>query len=188
MAFGFVKKIGKGIVKGVGAVGKVGVKAVKIIPKPIRNLAYETIVPAPIRKVVSKAVKAVEKIPVVKTIVSKLVNKGVQMNSAEKVIRELVELTEAAKGGGAALLPALLETVMALSSAYQDLNDLTPAERVHMFSEALDNLIGEEDNALIGPGKKVNLTIPFVSTETLSDLIIEGASKALEAKWTTTTT
>ena len=166
MAFGWLKKI----VKPIGSV-------VKIIPKPIRNLVYETAVPAPIRKIVGKAIKV---IPIVKT----LIKGDSEMNAIEKILRQLVEFAITVKEKSTVeLITALLPMVLDLKSVYDEIAGMGKEEMLEQFRIALDNVIGEEANALIGPAGLLKADIPYVNFEQFSDLLINGAMEALRLKY-----
>lgn len=171
MAFGFLKKIGKAIISVPGKV----VGLVKKIPKPITDIAIE-VLPAPARKVVTVVDKVIP--------ISKLFLKGGDnMNPVETVLRKLVQVVEATRDGiGVEDIGVLVSFLTDTSSAYTAYMAATPDEKVAMLKEALDNMIGTEENALIGPGKPINVDIPIVDDELATDVIIDGAMTYLRQR------
>jgi len=166
-----VKKVGSTVGKTAYSVGKSAVSVVKKVPKPIVKLAYDTVVPESAKKVINKAVAVSKHVPLLKHLI-----KGGErtVNPVERVMREIVDVAQAALTGGN-ILTQLIEAVMALSPAYQEILEATPEGRVELFREALDNMIGSEEDALVGPNGVIPLDIPFVDDEKVTDLVIEGA-------------
>lgn len=188
MVFGFIKKAVKGIGKGIGKGAGAGVKLVKKLPQPLINLAYDAVFAIVMKRLKGKTVKYLFYIIIVlKQIITKtLFPRGASMNPFERAIREIVDVVDAAITKNGNVVVELIEAVMSLGSVYKEIDDLSPEQRIPMLREALDNLIGNEPGAVIGPNGKIKFSIPFVGLETVSDLIINGAMEVLKAKYRTT--
>jgi len=107
---------------------------------------------------------------------------GSTVNEFESAIRKIIEAVVGLgeKSGlekALALVPALL-AIQEVSSAIQG---VSKDEYVPKLKEALDNLIGSEENALIGDGANaiIKVDLKYVSVEKLTDLILDSAEKAL---------
>ena len=140
------------------------------------------IVTTPVKVVKSAAVLAKSAVKLVKPKGANIMNDSVKI---EKAIREIVEAIIASrKKSGLELAVALVPMMIDIKSIMDSIKDIPEAEWVPNLRTALDNLIGEEENALIGPHEAalVKVDIPYVGLEEVSDLILRTAEKAILAK------
>ena len=133
---------------------------------------------------VTKAIGIASKVlPIVKTLISKIRRNG--MNPFEKLVRDLIETLVGLKSASGldiafALVPVLLNARGVLNIVQsQDRAIWAP-----QLKAALDGMIGDEPDAIIGPGAncKIRVDLKYVSVEKLSDLIFDSLEKALLAQ------
>jgi len=174
MAFGFIKKIGRAI----GSAGKAVYSVVKKVPKPIKEVIYETAVPASVREVAGKVVSVAKYIPGLKSLV-----KGDTMNPLEKAFRELADVVNALKDGAQySDINEVIEALVAIPAGFKAYNEADLEGRIAMAKEALDNMIGTEEDALIGPnGSLLKIDLPLVDDEAATDMLM-GAIEAIVRK------
>lgn len=168
--FNTLKTIVTAPVKLAGKVSKTPVgKAVGHVLKPV----YESVVPSPVRDVLKKVGKVM---PLAKLLKPKGAS-NVGDNVFEKVLREMADVIKAIqdKAGTTELVAEVVGLFVAVGPAYEEIGKLSAAEKREQLKLALDNVIGEEPDALFGPnGSLVKFDIPFFSDETATDLAISG--------------
>ena len=144
-------------------------KLIKTIPKIVKKVA-------PIGKVVIDKV-APKEIKLVLSLAGKLKNllrkKDSKMNEFEKAARTLVrtidDFQDATGVDKALLLLPLLTSAKEISEALKG----DPIELNPKVKQAFDNLIGDEENALIGthPNAHIRVNTGFLPLEQLSDIM-----------------
>jgi len=103
----------------------------------------------------------------------------------EKAIREVVATIIASrKKSGVELAIALVPMMLDLKSIMDGIKDVPETEWIPNLKIALDNLIGEEEDALIGPRETalLKVDIPYIGLEAVSDLILQAAENAMLLK------
>lgn len=167
-----------------GVIGKAAAAPVKlagkIIKTPVGTVAtkvlrpvYESAVPQPVRRIITGAVSLAP--------LAKLFQKGSDsMNPYERAMREIGDVTIAIrdKKGTTEIIGEIVQSISAANDALAEFNQASLEQKRTMIREALDNVIGEEPNALFGPnGSLVKFDIPFVGDEAATDLALTGLVK-----------
>ena len=119
----------------------------------------------------------------VPSVVNLFKRKDSTVNPLESAIREIISLVVNVKNkSGIELMMALVPLLLTIQKISGEIKGFSKAEFVPKVREALDNLIGSEPDALIGPNGQIVIDIKYVDEEKLSDLIIEAIEEALLAQ------
>ena len=183
MAFGWLKKaattIGKIATAPVKVVVKIGKTPVGKIAGKVLTPVYNNLVPEQVRKIIKK-------VATIAPLAKLLKPKGaITVNEFEQAARDLITAALSMKDKSA------LEIVLSIGPMLLDMqeiaaliNDVPKEEYVPQLKAALDNMIGDEANALIGssPNAKIKIDIPYVGIEAFTDLILQGTEKAILAQ------
>lgn len=95
-----------------------------------------------------------------------------EKTNLELLIRRIVAMIQSAEGKPIFHIITAIGPVIALVPKLADeLSGKSRAELAVMFRDTLDNLVGDEDDALIGEkGSLVSGDVPFISNEMLESL------------------
>ena len=174
MAFNWLKKA---ITAPVKLAGKIAGKAAPIVKvaRPILQPAYETVVPAPIRKAIRTVKSAVPVINIFKRRSDK------NVSELEAKFRTCVQAAIEASGTSgvdlALRLGVLMQNIMALAVM---IRAMPLQQLVDEGVLAIDSMTGSEPSAFIGPnGTLVKFDIPMVDDEVVYDLVTSGAKAVL---------
>ena len=106
------------------------------------------------------------------------------MNQFEEALRQILKVALSLNGKSA--IEIVLALVPLITGLNQFVNIVKGWEREVLIREvktALDNIVGDETDALIGPsGQLVVLEVPYVGLEPLSDLVFSAIEAALLAQ------
>ena len=107
------------------------------------------------------------------------------MNPLEAIIRKLVAAIAAAKGkSGLELAIMIIPLAMEIQQAVAALKGVDQVHLVVAMREAIDNVVGNEPDALIGPNDNalIKVDVPYVGLEAITDLLLTGAENAYLAQ------
>lgn len=103
------------------------------------------------------------------------------MSKLEEAVRGLFTAVLGLKEKhGLEILLSLTPIFVNIQTIYGEIAGKTKAEYVPLIRQALDNMIGEDPNALIGPkGTLVQFDIPYVPDEMITDFVLSAIEQAM---------
>jgi hypothetical protein len=165
-----LKKIGRGILGGAKKVAGTGVKIVKAAA-PIAA----TVLPAGKIRNAARIISAA--LPAVTRIIKPLIG-GKKMadetNKIEMGVRAFVEAIATMQGkAGIELVMHFAPVLLAVKGIYDAIAGQEKSVWVPLVRAALDNCIGDEEDALIGTaaGALIKINVPLLPAETVSDFL-----------------